>query len=93
MQVDADQRRLLSQPQTEPTGRACRIDAKVAMITDSDRRRVAILILGLHAIRREQFKAYSVLDHPLEILLKNGGIRVEIARQGKTIALAGNKFS
>ncbi|WP_375420782.1 hypothetical protein [uncultured Sphingomonas sp.] len=39
------------------------------MITDSDRRRVAILILGLHAIRREQFKAYSVLDHPLEILL------------------------
>ncbi|HVF95168.1 MAG TPA: hypothetical protein VM900_12715 [Sphingomonas sp.] len=39
------------------------------MITDSDRRRVALLILGIHAARRDQFKAYAVLDHPLEILL------------------------
>lgn len=39
------------------------------MITDSDRRRAAVLILRLHALRRDQFKAYIVLDHPLEILL------------------------
>jgi hypothetical protein len=39
------------------------------LITDSDRRRVAVLILGIHAARRDQFKAYPVLDHPLEILL------------------------
>lgn len=57
------------------------------MITDTDRRHVAVLILRLHALRRDQFKAYVVLDHPLEILLSLFVAHADSGSLGRTTIL------